>query len=345
MVYRELGNNKLKVSAICLGTMTFGEQNSQDEAWEQMDYAVEQGINFFDTAEMYPIPSREATYGTTEKFIGSWMKNRENRKEMVLATKVTGPLPNLQFVAKGRPFNKERINEAIDNSLSRLQTDYIDLYQLHFPARKTNFISVRGYSVHDHEWLDNFQESVVTLGEAVKSGKIRHWGVSNETPWGVMRCKEESKMNAIDQLVSIQNPYNLLNRSFETGLSEIAIREKISLLAYSPLGFGLLSGKYHKKLDSPDDRINKFKNLARYNSENSYKATSEYLKLAEENGMTLAQMALAFINQMPFVTSNIIGATNMNQLKENIASINLKLDSEIIKSINHIHNLNPDPAP
>lgn len=345
MEYRKLGNTNLDVSAICLGTMTFGEQNTEEEAWEQMDYALENGVNFFDTAEMYPVPSREATYGTTEKYIGNWMKSRGNRNEIILASKVTGPLPYFEFVAKGRPFNKSRINEAIDISLNRLQTDYIDLYQLHFPERKTNYFSMRGYNVHDSKWQDNFEEVVVVLGEAIKFGKIRHWGVSNETPWGLMRCNEESKLNEVDQLVSIQNPYNLLNRSFETGLSEIAIREKIGLLAYSPLGFGLLSGKYHKKIDTPHDRINKFKNLARYNSENSHKATAEYLKLAEENGMSLAKMALAFINQMPFVTSNIIGATTMIQLKENIGSIDLKLDDTIMKSINSIHNLNPDPAP
>jgi aryl-alcohol dehydrogenase-like predicted oxidoreductase len=345
MEYRNLGNTKLKVSAICLGTMTFGEQNSEEEAWEQMDYAVENGVNFFDTAEMYPVPSKEVSYGTTEKFIGNWMKARKNRKDIIIASKVTGPLPYFQFVTKGRPFNRERINEAIDNSLTRLQTDYVDLYQLHFPERKTNYFSVRGYSVHDNEWQDNFGDAVLALGEAIKSGKIRHWGVSNETPWGVMRCKEESKLNEVEQIVSIQNPYNLLNRSFETGLSEIAVREEIGLLAYSPLGFGLLSGKYHKKIDTPDDRINKFKNLARYNSVNSHKATAEYLKLAEDNGMTLAQMALAFINQMPFVTANIIGATSMDQLKENIGSIDLKLNGEIIKSINDVHNLIPDPAP
>ena len=345
MKYRTLGRTEIEVSAICLGTMTFGEQNTESEAHEQMSFALDQGINFFDTAELYAVPSNPATQGLTEKYIGSWIKETGNRDKIILATKVTGPAPNLKYISNNLGFSRSRILEAVDLSLSRLQTDYIDLYQLHWPERQTNYFGVRGYTKHDARWEDNMEESIDALMDLKKEGKIRHYGLSNETPWGMMRHLEITKKKGYEPCVSIQNCYNLLNRLFEVGLSEMAIRESCGLLAYSPMAFGLLSGKYHKNADREGARLNKYKQMSRYNSEQCYEASARYLKIAEENNMTLAQMSLAFINQMPFVTSNIIGATSMEQLKENIASIYVNLSPEVMKEIEAVHGAIPNPAP
>ena len=345
MEYRQLGKTDIKVSAICLGTMTYGEQNTESEAHEQMSFALDQGVNFFDTAELYAIPSRKETQGLTEKYVGTWFKSSGNRDKVILATKVTGPSPNLRYISDNLGFSKERIKEAIDLSLQRLQTDYIDLYQLHWPERKTNYFGVRGYTSHDDKWIDNVEESIDTLMELQKEGKIRHYGLSNETPWGVMRHLTFTRSKGYADCVSIQNCYNLLNRLFEVGLSEMAIRESCGLLAYSPMAFGLLSGKYHKKEDRDDARLNQFKQMSRYNNDQCYDATSRYLEIAEANNMTLAQMSLAFINHMPFVTSNIIGATSMAQLRENIASIYVKLSKSVLKEIEAVHATIPNPAP
>ena len=345
MEYRQLGKTDIKVSVICLGTMTYGEQNTESEAHEQMSYAFDQGVNFIDTAELYAVPSRKETQGLTEKYVGTWLKKTGNRDKIVLATKVTGPAENLKYISNNLGFSKERIREAIDLSLSRLQTDYIDLYQLHWPERKTNYFGIRGYVKHDDAWVDNVEESIDTLMELKKEGKIRHYGLSNETPWGVMRHLNLTRTKGYEDCVSIQNCYNLLNRLFEVGLSEMAIRESCGLLAYSPMAFGLLSGKYHKHIERPGARLNQFKQMSRYNSDQCHQAVAKYLAIAEANNMSLAQMSLAFINQMPFVTSNIIGATSMDQLQENIGSIYVKLSNSVLKEIESVHAIIPNPAP
>lgn len=341
MEYRKLGKTDIKVSQICLGTMTYGEQNTEAEAHEQMDYAFANGINFFDVAEMYPVPAKKEKQGRTEEYIGTWFKSSNQRSNVVLATKVTGPHP----IFDGVGFSKERITSALEGSLKRLQTDYVDLYQLHWPDRKTNYFGIKGYTQHDSEWEDNIAESVATLDGLVKAGKIRTWGISNETPWGTMRYAQEAKAIENQNLVSIQNPYNLLNRTFEVGLSEVAIREQIGLLAYSPLGFGMLSGKYHAKLDNEGSRLNLFPVFSRYKSDMCQKATQGYIDIANKHDMTPTTLALAFVNQQPFVTANIIGATTMEQLKENIASIHTKLSKEVISEINEVYNVICDPAP
>ncbi len=346
MLYTTLGKTDLKVSKICLGTMTYGEQNTEAEGHEQINYALDQGINFIDTAEMYAVPGRAETQGSTEKIIGSWItKNKNKRHEFVLATKVTGPAPLFNYIAPNLGFSKERITDAIDKSLDRLSTDYIDIYQLHWPERNTNFFGKLGYTSHDDQWQDNFEETIHTLETLKKEGKIRHWGLSNETPWGVMRtCQIADKTNAAWPL-SIQNPYNLLNRTFEIGLAEISLRENISMLAYSPLAFGLLSGKFHRKIDTPNDRINKFKRLSRYNGQLSIDATAKYLAIADENNLSLSQMSLAYVFSRSFIASTIIGATSMPQLIENISASELRLAEDVIQKIEAVHEAIPNPAP
>lgn len=346
MEYKKLGTSNIGVSTICLGTMTWGEQNTEADGHEQMDYALTQGINFFDTAEMYSVPGRVETQGSTERIIGTWLKKTGKRKDIILATKVTGPSVPMKHISNNLGFSRPRILEAIEGSFKRLQTDYVDLYQMHWPERKTNYFGQLGYNhQEDDEWQDNFEEAISTMNDLVKEGKIRHWGLSNETSWGIMRSCAVSDTKAYPRPLSIQNPYNLLNRSYEVGLAEISIRENISLLVYSPMGFGLLSGKFHKKLDTPNDRINKFKQLARYNSPQSYEATARYIEIAENAGLTPAQMALAFVNSRSFVTSNIIGATSMSQLKENIASMKVKLSPDVLAAIDIVHKEISNPAP
>lgn len=346
MLYTTLGNTDLKVSKICLGTMTFGEQNTEAEGHEQLDYALDQGINFIDTAELYAVPSNENNQGNTERIIGNWIKARKNRDQYVLATKVTGPSPNLKYIRNPLRFNKEQITTAIDQSLQRLQTDYVDLYQLHWPERRTNFFGKRGYKHSESDpWEDNFQAILEVMQDLIKVGKIRYFGISNETPWGMMQFLRLAQTHQLPRVMSIQNPYSLLNRLFEVGLAELAIREQVGLLAYSPMAFGRLSGKYIKGTDAPNARLNQFAVMSRYNKENSLRATKAYLKIAEENGLSLAQMSLAFVNQQPFVTSTIIGATNLTQLKENIGSIAVKLSKDVRKAIEEVHELIPNPAP
>jgi aryl-alcohol dehydrogenase-like predicted oxidoreductase len=347
MEQRQLGRTQLKVSKICLGTMTFGQQNTEAEAHEQMDYALEQGINFFDTAELYAVPASAKNNGLTEQYIGTWLEKTKNREKIILATKITGPNPGLTFIRNHQlDFSKKQIHAALEGSLTRLQTDYVDLYQLHWPQRQTNYFSKLGYT-HDpnDKWEDDFLDVLQTIDGLVKEGKIRHFGVSNETPWGLMHAIRLAEKHNLPVPVSIQNPYNLLNRTFEVGLAECSMRENCGLLAYSPMAFGLLSGKFHKKQDKPEDRMNQFKNLARYSNTLSWSATEKYMALAEREGMTIAQMSLAFVTQQDFTTSNIIGATSMQQLKENIGSAALHLSSDIIKEINTIHAEIPNPAP
>lgn len=346
MIYSKLPHTDIEVSKICLGTMTWGNQNTEAEGHEQMDYAVDQGINFFDTAELYPIPAHPDRHSFTEKIIGTWFKKNGNRDKIILASKIVGKAEMSKFI-RATGFTKASIIEAVEGSLSRLQTDYIDLYQLHWPERKTNYFGKRGYKhdVSDH-WEDNIHQVLETMRDLVREGKIRHVGISNETPWGTMRFLMESKVHVgLPRTLTIQNPYSLLNRLFEVGLSEIAIREKVGLLAYSPLGFGTLSGKYLGGMRPANGRISLFPQYTRYSSENAVRATEKYHKLARENDLSLAQMALAFVNTRPFLTSTIIGATTMRQLKENIDSIHVELSDEVLKGIEEIHNEIPNPAP
>ena len=324
--------------------MTFGQQNSEAEGHDQMDYALENGVNFFDTAEMYSVPARQETYGSTEKIIGTWFKKTGRREEIILASKIAGPSPSFGYMRDNLDFSPKSIRVALDQSLQRLQTDYIDLYQLHWPERKTNMFGQRGFKVQDDAWEDNIQSVLETLDGFVKQGKINHIGLSNETPWGVMRFLEESKHQNLPRVKTIQNPYSLLNRTFESGLSEICIRENLGLLAYSPLAFGILSGKYLSGI-KPNYRIALFPQYSRYNSTKCTEATILYQEIAHKHGLTLTEMALAFVNQQAFMTSSIIGATTLEQLKENIASINVVLSDEILNEINAVQAIIPDPAP
>ncbi|TLF46727.1 NADP(H)-dependent aldo-keto reductase [Maribacter aurantiacus] len=346
MKYTHLPHTDIEVSKICLGTMTWGNQNTEAEGHEQMDYALDQGINFFDTAELYPIPAHPDRHSLTEKIIGTWFKKNGNRDKVVLASKIAGKADFTKFI-RTTGFTRASIIEALEGSLKRLQTDYIDLYQLHWPERNTNYFGQRGYThqVTDY-WEDNIHQVLETLRDLMREGKIRHVGISNETPWGTMRFLEESKVHAsLPRMITIQNPYSLLNRLFEVGLAEISMRENIGLLAYSPLGFGVLSGKYLGNRLPEGSRIALFPNYKRYSSDTAVKATQKYYELAQEHNISLAQMALAYVNTRPFLTSNIIGATSMKQLKENIGSIDITLTSEIMEGIEKIHNEHPNPAP
>lgn len=345
MDYTVIDNTDLNISVICLGTMTWGQQNTEADGHQQMSYAVSQGINFFDTAEMYAIPPRKETYGSTEKIIGSWFKKTGLRDKVILASKIAGKAGFTKHIRENT-YTGDAISQAVEGSLRRLGTDYIDLYQLHWPERQTNFFGQRGYKHNkDDHWKDNIHQVLETLKTLIKSGKIRYVGLSNETPWGVMRYLNESGDNVLPRMVTIQNPYSLLNRTFETGLAEIAIREKIKLLAYSPLAFGVLSGKYLNGKQPKNARLTLFPHYTRYNHPQVKEAARQYVDLAAEHDLSPAQMALAFVNSRPFVVSNIIGATSMEQLKENIASIQVTLPSEIIDKIDQIHDTIPDPAP
>jgi aryl-alcohol dehydrogenase-like predicted oxidoreductase len=345
MKYSSLPNTEIKVSKICLGTMTFGQQNTEAEGHAQMDYAFEKGINFFDTAEMYSVPAREETYGSTEKILGTWFKKTGKREDIVLASKIAGPNPNFSYMREKNDFSAASIKYALDNSLRRLQTDYIDLYQLHWPERKTNFFGQRGFKVQDDAWEDNIHAVLDTLGGFIKEGKIKHIGLSNETPWGIMRFLEESKYNQLPRVKTVQNPYSLLNRLFETGSAEICMRENVGLLAYSPMAFGVLSGKFLSGESHPNSRLNLFPQMARYNSAQCAEATRLYQEIAHKNGLTLTELSLAFIEQQPFLTSTIIGATTMEQLKENIDTVKVTLSEDVLQAINEVQALIPDPAP
>lgn len=346
MKYATLGNTDLKVSKICLGTMTWGEQNTQEDAFEQMDYAVEQGVNFFDTAEMYPIPPAEKHYGDTERIIGNWMQARGNRDQIIIASKIAGKATWIPHIRDGQnKLDRKNIHAAIDTSLQRLQTDYIDLYQLHWPDRSTNYFGKLGYMPNPNEQVPVLEETLDALNDLVKAGKVRHIGVSNETPWGVMKYLQLAEKHDQPRMQSIQNPYSLLNRTFEVGLSEIAHREQVGLLAYSPLGFGVLSGKYLNDQKPKGARLTLFPQYSRYTSDEGLEATKAYIQLARDHDLDPAQMALAFVNIRPFVTSNIIGATTMEQLKSNIASVDLELSETVINAIDAIHTRCPNPSP
>jgi aryl-alcohol dehydrogenase-like predicted oxidoreductase len=346
MKFRKLGNTDLDVSLICLGTMNMGEQNTQIEAFEQMDYSLEKGVNFFDTAEVYSVPPKKETQGRTEEIIGNWFIEKKNRKKVILATKIVGPGPSWIRDGGGN-YNEKNISIAIDGSLKRLKTDYIDLYQLHWPERKTNFFGKRDYNHNYEEDKWNDLESVLkALKKFVDQGKIRYVGVSNETPWGFSKFLQLADKLDLPRIVSVQNPYNLLNRAYDVGMSEISCREKVGLLAYSPLAIGYLTGKYMDNKKPKNSRIDLFGDFwTRYKEENAKKAVEDYYKIAKDRGLSLTQMALAFVNSRPFITSNIIGATTMNQLKENIQSVDVVLDEKTIEKINLIHANNPNPTP
>jgi len=347
-----LGNTGINVSEICLGTMTWGQQNSENDAHNQLSYAMEKGINFIDTAEMYAVPPKEDTYGLTEKYIGSWLK-KEDRSKIIVATKVAGRTsnvpsgpPGLNWIRKGPRLNKKHIFEAIHDSLKRLQTDYIDLYQLHWPERNVNNFGQLGYKHSPREDDINIEITLETLSEAIEKKLIKYVGLSNETPWGVMKFLTAAEKFNLPRIVSIQNPYSLLNRSFEVGLSEIAINENVGLLPYSPLAGGVLSGKYLNGNMPKNARMTLFERMrTRYSGNHAENAVLEYKKISDKYNINLTQMSLNFVTKQNFVTSNIIGATSLEQLKENIESIDCELNEEILKEINKVHKIYTYPCP
>jgi len=346
MNFKKLGNTDLKVSTICLGTMTWGEQNNQKEAFEQMNYALDSGINFFDTAEIYPSPCFEKTYGSTEKIIGNWFKEKKNREQVILASKISGP--GLSWVRNGGPqYSEQNIKKAIEDSLKRLQTDYIDLYQLHWPERKTNFFGRLNYKHQEKEdsWND-FEKILITLEKFIKQGKIRYIGLSNETSWGLSKFLEVSKLKTLPKMMSVQNSYNLLCRTYEIGLAEISIREKSGLLAYSPLAGGFLTGKYRNNNLPENSRQKLFADYyTRYNKPNTSIVIEKYFDIAKKFNLDFAQMSIKFCEIQKFLTSVIIGATTIEQLKINIESVNVNLTEEIIRKINDLQIIYPNPCP
>jgi len=345
MKFKKLGNTNLDVSLICLGTMTWGTQNTEKDAFEQMDYSISQGVNFFDTAEIYSVPPTSDSYGKTEVMIGNWFEKRKNRDKIILASKVAGP--GCDWIrGGGNNFDEKKIGEAIDGSLKRLKTDYIDLYQLHWPERSTNFFGRRDYSYNNKEgeW-NSFENILDALSKYIKSGKIRYIGMSNETPYGLSRYLEISKNKGAPRMMSVQNPYSLVNRTYEIGMSEISIRQKCGLLVYYPLAAGALSGKYRNGEMPKNSRMALFKGWERHLNPLAMRAYDEYYKLAKDFNLTMVQLAQSFVNSRPFVTSNIIGATTMEQLKENIDSVNIDFTDEMMERVDKIHNENPNPSP
>ena len=347
MQYRKLGHTDTEVSVICLGTMTWGEQNTRAEAFEQMDYALAQGVNFFDTAELYSIPPKPDTYGRTEEIIGHWLQQTGNRERIILASKIAGPGPGwVDHIRGGHTrFDRHHLQAALEDSLRRLQTDYLDLYQLHWPERDTNRFGRRDFTPGEVTDFTPQAETLGVLDEFIQAGKLRYIGLSNETPWGIMRFLEVAEQQGLPRIVSVQNPYSLLNRSYEIGTAEVSWRERCGLLAYSPLGFGVLSGKYLNGACPPGSRLALYPDYTRYSSPAAEQATAAYAALAGKHGLDPAQMALAFVNSRPFLTSTIIGATSMDQLKRNIASIDLALSDKVLEGIETIHNAHANPSP
>ncbi|WP_180084791.1 NADP(H)-dependent aldo-keto reductase [Acinetobacter sp. YH12145] len=349
MQFKPLAHTGILVPEICLGTMTFGEQNTQADAFEQLDYALERGLNFWDTAEMYPVPPKPETQGSTETIIGNWIAARGGRDKIILASKIAGPSQGGSHIRDGQTkFIASEIESALDHSLQRLQTDYLDLYQLHWPQRPTNFFGKLGYGnaeANNTQTITNLEETLVALSHEVKKGRIRSIGLSNETPWGTLKFLQLAEKHGLEKIVSVQNPYSLLNRTYEIGLSEIAHYEGVGLLAYSPLAFGYLTGKFRHGARPANARVTLFSRFSRYSNAESEWATEQYAQLAEQHGLTLTQLALAFIKQQFFVTSTIIGATNLDQLKENIDAFEVNLSEDILKGIEDIHRQQPNPAP
>lgn len=345
MQTRQLGKTDLEVSLICLGTMTWGEQNTEQEAFEQLDYATSQGINFIDAAEMYPVPPRAETQGLTETYLGNWLARRGRRDDLIIASKVAGPGNGLTYLRNGPRLTRDHIRQACEDSLKRLQTDYIDLYQVHWPDRNTNFFGTLGYEHNADEQATPIEDTLSALNELVQEGKIRHIGLSNETPWGTAQYLALAERHGWPRPVSIQNPYNLLNRSFEVGLAEFAHREQTGLLAYSPLAFGMLSGKYLGEKWPEKGRMTLYERFSRYKGHQGVEATRAYVELARQHGLSPSQMALAYVNSRSFVTSNIIGATSMEQLRENLGSADLTLSPAVLEAIEAIHQEFTYPCP
>jgi aryl-alcohol dehydrogenase-like predicted oxidoreductase len=345
MNYKKLGNTDIDVSTICLGTMTWGEQNTQSEGFEQMDYALEQGVNFWDTAEIYSIPPKQETFGDTEAIIGNWFEITKKRNKVILASKVCGPMR--EYVrGGGNQFGTKNITEALEGSLKRLKTDYIDLYQLHWPERKTNFFGQLGYEHNDSSEWTQFEDILENLKKFIEQGKIRHVGLSNETAWGLSKFLELSKNKKLPRVLSVQNPYNLLNRTYEVGLAEMSVREQSGLLAYSPLACGYLSGKYRNNKLPKNSRIERDGDFwTRYKKPNLDNAVDAYFDISKKYKLDMSQMSLKFLEIQPFVTSVIIGATTMEQLKTNIESVNINLNEDVIKEINDVQKIYPNPCP
>ena len=346
MHYQTLPQIDEKVSKICLGTMTWGQQNDETQAHEQMDLALSEGVNFWDTAEMYPSPPDKDKQGDTERFMGTWFDKTKQRNKVVLASKISP----MDFLRDGQTrYTAKDISSAIDGNLKRLHTDYIDVYQLHWPERQANFFGQRGYSEDmANQSLDDltpFLETIQALNDEIKKGRIRAYGLSNDTAWGLMRYLWEADKNGLIAPITVQNPYSLLNRLYEVNMAEIAHRENVGLLAYSPLGFGVLSGKYLEGKRPEGARLTKYDRFQRYTNDQAISATERYAKIAEEAGLDMAQMALAFVNSRPFVTSNIIGATSTEQLKSNIDSIDLTLSADVLDAIEAVHTQQPNPSP
>ena len=344
MNYKNLGNTDLKVSTICLGTMTWGEQNTQAEAFEQMNFALDEGVNFWDTAELYAVPPRKETYGDTEKIIGNWFDQSKNRDKVILATKVAGP--SRDYLRGGEnSFTGSNLKSALDNSLRRLKTDYIDLYQLHWPERNVNNFGRLGYVHKENEW-NQFEEVLSELDNYIRQGKVRYVGLSNETPWGALNYLQLSKDKNLPRMMSIQNPYSLLNRSYEVGLAEVSVREQIGCLAYSPLASGYLSGKYRNKKFPKGSRMQRdYDFWTRYRKPNTEDAVDLYYKISEKFDLNMSQMSIKFCEIQDFMTSVIIGATTMEQLKTNIESVNVNLSDDVIKEINEVQKIYPNPCP
>lgn len=349
MKYRKLGRTDLEVSLIGLGTMTWGEQNTEAEAHEQLDYALSRGVNLVDTAEMYPVPPKPETQGRTEAYIGTWLAKTGRRKDIVLASKVAGPVRDPKrpgHIRDGKTYlDRKNLTEALDASLKRLQTDYLDLYQLHWPDRTTTTFGRPYYPYVDDEHTVPIAETLEVLQDFVRQGKVRHIGVSNETPWGVAQFLKHAEVDKLPRIASIQNPYSLLNRTYELGLSEFSHHEDVGLLAYSPLAMGMLCGKYLDGAKPAGARLTLFTRFTRYSNPESEAATRDYVELARARGLSPTHLALAFVNERPFVTSNLIGATNLEQLKENIDSVDAGIDEDLWKAIDEIHTRHPNPAP
>lgn len=349
MQLKPLANTGILVPEICLGTMTFGEQNTQAEAFQQLEYALDQGLFFWDTAEMYPVPPKPETQGATETILGNWIAQRGKRDQLFIASKIAGPSQGGSHIRDGQTrFTAAEISSAIDGSLKRLQSDYIDLYQLHWPQRPTNFFGKLGYgnteAQQDTE-ITALEETLSALSNEIKKGRIRYIGLSNETPWGTLKFLHLAEKLGLEKFVSVQNPYSLLNRTYEIGMSEIAHYENVGLLAYSPLAFGYLTGKFRNGARPANARVTLFSRFSRYSNPESEWATEQYAQLAERHGLTLTQLSLAFIKQQFFVTSTIIGATNLDQLKENIQAFEIDLSAEVLQGIEDIHRQQPNPAP
>ncbi|MCG2609280.1 NADP(H)-dependent aldo-keto reductase [Acinetobacter sp. SM34] len=349
MQLKPLANTGILVPEICLGTMTFGEQNTQAEAFQQLEYALDQGLFFWDTAEMYPVPPKPETQGATETILGNWIAQRGQREKLFIASKIAGPSQGGSHIRDGQTrFTAPEIASAIDGSLKRLQSDYIDLYQLHWPQRPTNFFGKLGYGnaeAQNEQEVTALEETLSALSDEIKKGRIRSIGLSNETPWGTLKFLHLAEKLGLEKFVSVQNPYSLLNRTYEIGMSEIAHYENVGLLAYSPLAFGYLTGKFRHGARPANARVTLFSRFSRYSNPQSEWATEQYAQLAERHGLTLTQLALAFIKQQFFVTSTIIGATNLDQLKENIQAFDIDLSAEVLQGIEDIHRKQPNPAP